>query len=193
MAVKTSWSAGDVLTAADLTDTFAAKADTSTQGLTKITAQTITTASTVNVNNCFSSSYENYRAILNVTAVSNTLNVHIRMRASGTDSSASYNYASAQINASTGAVSGDAASAAAQWVVAGAQSGAQAYIVIDFIGPNLSSATKGAWHSLASSSSIYFPRSGGGLHDVASAYDGFSLITSANNMTGTLKVYGYKN
>lgn len=49
MAVKTSWSSGDVLTAADLTDTFAAKADLESEPITdgSISSGTLT----LNLNN----------------------------------------------------------------------------------------------------------------------------------------------
>lgn len=46
MAVKTSWSSGDVLTAADLTDTFAAKADAADLAVMQVASTTKQTSFT---------------------------------------------------------------------------------------------------------------------------------------------------
>lgn len=54
MAVKTSWSSGDVLTAADLTDTFAAKADISAAGKILQVLQAVKTDSSSGTNTTFS-------------------------------------------------------------------------------------------------------------------------------------------
>ena len=70
--------------------------------------------------------------------------------------------------------------------------------------------TTGGWMVIdmfdpAEASNTYFSTSGGylpatpggllfyGAHSVSTAYDGFSVIPSVGNVTGTLRIYGLRN
>lgn len=127
MAVKTSWAAGDVLTAADLTDTFAAKAalaspaltgtptaptaaagTNTTQiattafvlangGLVLLSTQTASAASSVIFNDVFSATYSQYAVYWRLTG-SATADLLMRTRVSGSDEAGS-NYQRQYINA----------------------------------------------------------------------------------------------
>lgn len=121
MAVRDDFAPGEVLAAADLNDTFGAKANLASptftgtpaaptaaagtnttqiattafaqaaSGLRLITTQSFSAASSVSIDNCFSADYDNYRILCRMTGSTDT-DVRLRLRASGSDSSAS-NYA----------------------------------------------------------------------------------------------------
>ncbi len=45
-------------------------------------------------------------------------------------------------------------------------------------------------HTSATAGNL-FGQSGGGIHDIASSYDGINLISSSGNITGSVQVFGY--
>ena len=154
---------------------------------------TFTSATSISVNGCFSSLYENYRIEIVGTSVGDT-DCSFRFRASGTDNtSAVYQYASSGFY---GATRNDA-SGTAQTSIGftpslgnGRTSGAS----IDVFGAN----TTAAWK--CTHTCIAFTHSGVGVivRNVAGAinsstqFDGFT-ITAGAACTGTIRVYGYRN
>jgi hypothetical protein len=71
----TTYTAGEVLTAASLNDNFTFAAANPPGGLTLISTTTIgTTVSSVTVSGAFSSTYDNYRVIISGTGVASTSN-----------------------------------------------------------------------------------------------------------------------
>jgi hypothetical protein len=206
MAVKTSWNAGDVLTAADLTDTFAAKAalagatytgthdftsatvtGISSGGLVLVTSQSFTTASAVNVNSCFTSTYDYYRVL--VVAASSAANaaLRLRMRLSGTDATTNYDYQ--QLVGNNTAVSAALNSSQGQAEIGGMNT-SQTTVSLDIHNPALAAATLYSSHGWDGRGMV---RLYGGRHTTATAYDGFSIYGDTGTITGTVKVYGYKN
>ena len=156
---------------------------------------TFSAATEVSVNGCFTSAYENYRVMLNVTAPTSG-NVYItgRMRAAGTNAAgANYNYAYSgssaagfQGNYSTGntsfTIKGDGAVETPMGVA------------FDITSPALAVA------SGIPSLTIFGTLSGNtGMlhflqrHTLATAYDGISLLIASGTMSGTLRIYGLRN
>lgn len=213
MAVKTSWAAGDVLLAADLTDTFAAKAPlaspaltgtptiggvaiTSLPGLRFITSQSFSAASTINVDNCFTSTYANYRIMLNVDSNSVDNAVLIRMRASGSDNaSANYYHNGPEVATSSTTTPGVYRSAglANQWQLVGGDNSDTGCSCADIFNPQASKRTAMTMLTISMNSTDMRFITNGGLMSVTTAYDGFSLIANTGNITGSVYVYGYRN
>ena len=119
MAIRTDFTAGEVLAAADLNDTFAAKANlasptftgtpaaptaaagtNTTQvattafvqgagGLVLVNATTFTAAGTLSMNNVFTSTYQNYRILFQIFGGTNASTLTFRLRVGGADASTS--------------------------------------------------------------------------------------------------------
>jgi len=158
---------------------------TAASGMVRVLSQSFTSSTTVNVNNCFSSSYINYTVKLNSTG-SNGAVTGLRLRASGTDNTTASSYSRQRLylnNATFTASSTSGDSNQACLMEAGSNIGS----VIEFWSPFVADRT-----SISTISGI----NGGealwtyGRHDVQASYDGFSILfTNAN--TGTLDVYGW--
>lgn len=161
-------------------------------GLVLITTQTFSAASIISVNNCFSSLYDNYRINLNINSSSaSSSNVFMRMRSSGTDNSTS-NYRKAQVYVVYGTTTvsvNESSSADTQFWIDFNVDTATHSRMIDVLVPFLSMRTQissGIGNSDAWSTSM-------GTFNGTNSFDGFSIYPASGNLTGTVRIYGYKN
>jgi len=156
-------------------------------GLTLITTATFSAVSNFSVNSCFSATYNNY-LIIGSTLTNALRDVGFRLRASATDSTTGYygkelqNYAGAPVSKSN-------ASAGFYQV---ANTTDQGLVTVTIQNPF--AAVKTSWFSngIAGGGGTFFCNQTSNTHDVASSYDGFSLVPTTGTMTGTLTVYGYR-
>jgi hypothetical protein len=158
-------------------------------GFSFITASTFTTQSSVSVNNCFSATYENYRALIRVDPTNNVA-IEMRLRAAGSDiSTGSYNWSRAGHNyANTTNDSG--AASVTLWQFNTTSTGTLENVSsIDFHAP-FETKNTGFTSNFASENmaGVY----NGMFYNTASA-DGFTILVSGGTITGNLRVYGYKN
>ena len=160
-------------------------------GLDLITTQSFSAASTVSVNNCFTSTYENYRIMFYADGSASDQGVNLRLRASGIDASGA-NYNSQSVAANSTTVGGGRTTSDTNIRAAAVASNQISSSIFEIFRPNLS--LKTAFQFFINQSyldayiSIVF-----GNHTLSTAYDGFSLIPGTGTITGTLRVYGYKN
>lgn len=163
-------------------------------GLNLITSQSFTTASAVNVNNCFSSTYASYRIIYSVTAISaTTVDLYMRLRVSGADNTTS-SYQSQRLLSSSTTVSGDLNVGGTTQFNAGAGSSAAGDATtgaIDIHRPNQAGSTIYTGQISLVSTNLYAGVISGRFNNTT-VFDGFSLYPASGNMTGSLFVYGYK-
>jgi hypothetical protein len=156
-----------------------------TPGLVKINTTTFSAVSTQSLNNVFTSTYSNYRIVLNTDHSSAGL-IRIRFRASGADNSTSnYYFTSQQIAGASWADLGNAN--ADTTAVIGYNDTNESDFSIDVFTPQ--AAFRTAYISTGHSG-----RQGvvaAGVFDTAAQFDGFTLIPGAGTMTGTVSVYGY--
>ena len=156
-------------------------------------AVTFTGVSSISLNGVFTSTYANYRVVIDFRTATTTQAVNLRMRAGGTDdSAANYNLRWASLFTS---YTGSATSSGTQWTsLSYGYSGEASQLVMDFTNPQLSVRTMVQSLSnfgTGAQSEIYLA---GGQYAATTAFDGFSLIAnSTNTLTGTARVYGYKN
>jgi len=165
-------------------------------GLVLLNTTSFSAVASQSVNNIFTTTYDSYKIILDLTAVSGDLVLYMRLRASGTDASGinyslGYNYRS-RAGASSGYNNNDATF----WGILQGSNGelSHNYLAsIDMTSPALAQRTLfGANGYVAQGTDdVMYGFSGGGMHAVESAYDGFSLITSTGTVTGRVSVYGY--
>lgn len=157
---------------------------------------TFTTASSVSLNGCFSSTYQNYRIMFNITAVTADNLIRVKLRKSGTDNSST-----AYINGGTGITTGGVTAAiyhtatTAGWILGECDLGNNLpyySISLDFFKPFDTSQTVG--NSLVSSITSggeFYSQFSSNFHTVSDSYDGMSFIATAGNITGKVSVYGY--
>jgi hypothetical protein len=161
-------------------------------------AVTFTGASSISLNGCFTSTYENYRIICDITNGSADAVIFMKMRASGSDSSTLYfqgasftntsgtSGSSSLFNGSNGFQLSEIDTAEAAKHIAGFNLDmnrpfSSIYTAITFFG-----------NAMTGAGTVY-TNYGGGVHAVQTSYDGLSVISSAGNITGTIRVYGYRN
>ena len=171
-------------------------APTTTQGLTLINTTSFSGVASQSFNSIFNSTYDNYKIILDLTAVSGDLVLYMRMRASGTDASGidyslGYNYRS-RAGASSGYNNNDATF----WgILQGSSSELNHnYLVsLDMNSPALAIRTLFAanGYTAQGTDDVMYGFAGGGMHAANTAYDGFSLITSTGTVSGKVSIYGY--
>lgn len=161
-------------------------------GLDLITTQNFNAVSSVSLDNVFSPTYDNYRAVCVLTSTASAA-IRMRLRASGVDNS-SNNYIE-QLFVVNGTGTGLSRTTTTSWSDLGAvgNNGAfQTALVADFFKPatsdyttffaNISRVDSGAYIHIVSAS-----------QGDAVAFDGFTLFPSSGTFSGSISVYGYKN
>lgn len=180
MAIKT-FTTGEVLTASD-TNTYLANA-----GLVYVTSTTVGSAvSSVTISNCFSSTYDNYRILVNGGTASANNNLIMTLNGAATGY-----YGALIYGLSTGtAPLLAAANNAASWPFMGYHTtGSGIITAIELLGPNLAKQTV--------ISSVYYNTGGNGTFtgtlDNTTQHTGFTLTPTTGTLTGgTITVYGYR-
>jgi hypothetical protein len=209
MAIRNDFAPGEVLAAADLNDTFGSKVDYPSGGadgdalikdgtsavwgaagaLTLITSESFSAVSSVSVNGCFTSTYQNYRILISATSSADNQNA-FRLRASGSDNSTANSYTFQDFVADGNFVGGGRTTGtSANFARFG---GDINYAVLEFT--QVAEAKATGFISLSQAGV-----SGGliyqyvGRHNQTVAYDGFTIFPPSGTITGTLRVYGYRN
>ena len=197
----TTYTAGDVLTAASLNDNFTFAA--ASGGLDFITGATFTTVTSVSLpNGTFTANYNYYKFVLSITAVTADADFTLRLRASGTDATSS-EYNSMFVGITGSGVANNGVSNTATSIDVGEQDNAattaQRYaLALDVINPFVSgvgTSFLGAYTFLNKASNANVGRTGGAHYfSATNQFDSLSFISSvASSISGSYKVYGYKN
>lgn len=156
-------------------------------GFVKITAQSFSGSSAVNVNDVFSATYKNYKVMLNLTSSAAGINCTYRMRVSGADNTSS-NYATQYINASGTSVAAGRASSQTSGEIVDIKN-VNANQEITFFNPFATELTyvtaNGNWEA---SAPILQQRYSG--FNATTSFTGFSIIPTSGTVTGSLIVYG---
>jgi len=163
-------------------------------GMVRITSGTLSAASSILVDSCFTASYVNYVIYVNATFTGSAdTDVFMQFRAGGsTNSSAAYpyntNYINAGVNAGTAASSSGSSTA---WLVYdNMDSGSIFNGVIQVFNPQTTTKTTGQWFLYAEDGSNFKQMLGFGFQSQSTAFDGFSMTMSSGTLTGTYDVYG---
>jgi hypothetical protein len=164
-------------------------------GLQLVAAASFSGVTSVQVNNCFTSTYRNYRIYIDCVGVTNSNKLSMRLSVSGTPSTTGY-YSGMQAfdYTTSGAFSSSLTSDRVQimWVGStGAAANAKGAFV-DVMRPQLAVETDFLSMNNGVNAGVAYQ---GGLvisaHTVSTAYDGFTIINSAGtNIAGAYRVYG---
>jgi hypothetical protein len=157
---------------------------------------TFTSASSVSINGCFTSTYSNYRVVANVTGTSTSTLTFFRFISGGSvDSGSNYMWSKTVVAPGYGPLRlGASAGNYLEGPVPYAGY-TLAHSSIDIISPQLSAYTVGTMLDMNSRTSPDFmeSRHGGFFTTVTTQYDGLHYNANGNTFTGTMRIYGYNN
>jgi len=155
-----------------------------------------TSVSSVSLNTCFSSTYDNYLIVFQVSSTSGNPSISFRMR-SGTTDETGNNYSYSGIKTpSGGAVTLDAAvsTSSAKFVENYASYPYHISGNLDLFNPFNAVTTKYAFNSYGSNTAgAYSGFTYYGAHSQAISYNGITFLPSTGTMSGVVRVYGLKN
>jgi hypothetical protein len=164
--------------------------DVATQGGLVLLNTTTVTASTSNyVNNVFSSTYDNYKIVLNGRAASGQIGFYYQNSSNGTAAAGSnYAYSSFYV-ASNGASGVNFTSTGNTLAIVGQWLGSSDDVwTLEVANPAIASKiTTGTFSGTYGATTT----TGSFSHSVSTAYDGFRISTPSN-WTGTISTYGYR-
>ena len=187
-------STGQVLTVASGAPAWATPA-ASDSGLVFISSSSFSAASTVNLDNVFSNTYNNYKIVLSCTASVNGVTIGMRMRTGGTsNSSAQYNQFS-MISAGGNYYASTNSSANTSWteIFYAISSMPRVSQMFELYNPYQTTNTAGlGMYPKVWTGAPEMQTFGLGM-SVTTSYDGVSIIPASGTITGTLAIYGMRN
>jgi hypothetical protein len=156
-------------------------------GLTLITSASFSAASAVSVNDCFTTTYANYRILFRAVTASGGQSIQFRLRVGGSDNSTANSYIRQfLIGASASALAGTGANDFAHVLYANTTSG---FGSVEVNGPFPAAPTFFYSTGAMSDGAIL----SGGNHNQSTSYTGFTMYPSASTFTGTILVFAYRN
>jgi hypothetical protein len=159
-------------------------------GLILINTTTFSAVASQSVNNVFTSTYDNYKMILDIDSSATNPSVNMRLRVGGVDNSAS-NYWNNRMFAPP-VTSQGATSAGTSFVNFGESETGTATFVYDIFSPFKTAISRVIGLGEFRYTSFYqHSMVKTGQTTVTTSYDGFSLITTAGTITGSVRIYGY--
>jgi hypothetical protein len=179
-------------------ETYTGAAYQNLSGAVLLNTTTITAAATTTISNVFTTTYENYLIIGDIsTAVGTAGSLQFKLTASGTPSG---NFTTVgwqmgvsagtgtSVNLGTGNQGGT--SHPLCYIAATGQGGFTTTVMRPQIASNTGCVFGGA---VATSDSGLTSNLGSAIHYSATSFDGFQLIAAGTSITGTIRVYGYRN
>ena len=152
---------------------------------------TFSGCSSVSLNGCFSSTYDNYLILSSFTGTGSSVNLNIRLRVSGTDASGTSTYNFQYIDGSNTSITGARTSDNTFFI--GTSSNTSS--MLQSVKINLYDAFKASPTAIQSENqsniSSGYLRFSGGSHTVSTSYDGFTIYPGSGNLTGNIEVFGY--
>jgi hypothetical protein len=184
-------SSGQVLTVAAGVPSWSTVAGS---GFTLITNSSFSAVSSHSINSCFTSTYTNYKILINLTSVSTGMDINFRLRASGTDTSANYN--SLRLGGASGGgtfadLNNNGTDDLFKWNLDNTEV-QNVFCTMEVYSPQ--KATKTSLNSVISSRSgggEYYIQPYWGMQTDTTQFDGITMLASAGNFTGSIKVYGF--
>ena len=154
-----------------------------------IETRTVTTSSAESFNNVFSSTYQNY-LIVGEVSHSTTALLNFRLRVGGTDATGS-NYLYQYLRANQTSVSANFNTVTAGEITPASAASHRAYFSVNFYSPFLAAPTGSVSSSHQSLASPWIAIEGV-QHTLSTSYDGITIYPSAGNITGLISIYGLR-
>jgi hypothetical protein len=163
------------------------------QGLTHINTTTFTAQSTVSLNNIFTTAYDNYRIMFECIGSTTSQNVGARLRVAGSDSTASSYHQQIGEFVGTSASAFRESSANIWNRISTANSTSPTLANIDIANPALSRFTTVINNRQVEPTATTQIQLIGSAFANTTLFDGISFIVASGTMSGTVRVYGYRN
>lgn len=163
-------------------------------GSNLITTQTFTTASSVAVDNCFSSTYTNYKMVIVYSAASAAdIAVNLVGRAGGADVTTANVWYMQSIAGNGTSITGYALSTGRVSALTSAYPTHTAQSV-EVYSPFAAANTRYATQFLATTSTGQtYGYCFNGMYGATTSLDGIKLLPSSGTISGTISIYGYRN
>ena len=164
-------------------------------GLIPLVNTTFTTQSAIQVDNVFTTAYDNYKVIFRITAISGN-DIAIRMRwVDGTTPATAGHYNGGVGISNVGNSVSTYASAATSAILCYASSALPqvTHFTMDVINPKLTNYTNYSFNSYSYNGAITFSYAGAGTTTEATAYEGIQIYPNSGTFSGNIKIYGYRN
>lgn len=180
---------GQVLTADSTTATGLAWAAAGGGALARITTQTFTSSTAINIDNAFSTTYDNYLILLNINSASSVNNLRLRFRTSGSTNTTS-NYSNTwtynQHGTTTTGYLGNSSPSDNMYIHDITNSATSS--VFDIFNPNTTQKTSITYKA---NQTNFYGVSGAGQFNTTTSFDGIALYPDTGNISGTISIYGY--
>jgi hypothetical protein len=150
----------------------------------------ISAVASQSVNSVFSATYDNYLLVISGITGNGTMTVDLRLRASGTDSTANYYWGIALTNASATSIP-SGGNNAGTYRLMNVTANKRGFVNLNIEDPFLASDTLFNGSLTGEFSGSVAGGESGGLHTAATSYDGFTILSGGGTITGTVSVYGY--
>lgn len=159
-------------------------------GLTFLNKTTFSAVSSQNVDNIFTSTYENYKIIIELTTCTNQTSINLRFRAAGsTISTSDYSYGEFRYNWNSGGFGGYLAAVNTSLMeVAETASSQPMRANLEVFSPQSSEKPFVFFQSANNA----FGLGGSAFTNLTTSFDGFQIFPTAGTMTGSVSVYGYQ-
>jgi hypothetical protein len=145
----------------------------------------------------FSTTYDNYKIIVDITGNSTTADINLKLRSGATDNSADYTQAVTVVSTGGSTTNLSQSALTTGFRINGVHSGSSSTqhsqtSQIDLFRPFLAVwTTHNALIAYRASDGTYYGGAGTGLHAVTTSFDGINLIASAGTITGRIQIFGY--
>lgn len=162
-------------------------------GLVKLNTTSFSAASSQSINDVFSTTYDNYKILINLTATSASSTIQYRMRVSGADNTAStYNDVNFRANGAGSSTTQNLNQNVGTLAITHSTTITKG-ISVDMFSPFLSAvttfnATTGNLDNVNNQIGVYLA---GGGHNTASSFTGISIFPSTGTFSGTITILGY--
>lgn len=161
-------------------------------GLILIDEETFSAASSVSLNNVFSATYDSYRVVIWVALTTGTQHLQMRLRNAGTDTTSGYSWSGLGRASNPATASYDSASANQINLP---------YVYTEYVGMTFDihgpfiaqrKTLSGTANASDSGGNYYVAWCFGAASNTETSHDGFTIYPASSTITGTIRVYGYK-
>jgi hypothetical protein len=177
-------------------ETYTGSAWQTPYGLTQVANVSFTTVSSIQIDNVFTGTYDNYLFLYNLTATSTTNNA-VRLRlVDGTTplSAANYTYAAnGQTSGGAGATLAGTGQTSMIFAYVDSTAADLSNGVLNVISPQKAQRTGFTLQTYNYNGVADFAYAGGGAYNTATQVEGIQFFPTAGTFSGTIRVYGYRN
>jgi len=157
-------------------------------GMVLLNTTSFSGVSSQSINDVFNATYDNYKILINLSTVSSTGSLQMRLRVGGVDNTGATSYQRSGYRSEPGGLT-NSTSASTLWFLSQLTSGYSFKMPMEILDPFKTVGTIAYLTSFDQASNYSY-----GLnmtHIDSTSYTGFTLIPSAGTITGNVSVYGY--